>query len=106
DRGGRIHRLADGFAPHICRRPWFWNEVGHGVDARHTFVFFARSYPSQISPQPADVPYAVWLHREFCSSAFTRRGGAWQGIAAEQNARRAVAEVCQPAPAVRLHVRA
>ena len=44
--------------------------------------------------------------RELRPAAVARRGRARQGLAARQDARRRLAEVRQPAPALRLHVRA
>ena len=44
------------------------------------------------------------VHRELRAAAVARRGRARQGLAARQDARRRLAEVRQPAPAVRLHV--
>ena len=49
---------------------------------------------------------ALRLHRELRAAALARRGGARQGLAARQDAGRRLAEVRQPAAALRLPVRA
>ena len=60
--------------------------------------------PPQVSPQQADLPRAVRLHRELRAAALARRSGARQRLADRQDGGRRMAEVRQPASAVRLHV--
>ena len=59
-----------------------------------------RHYP----PRPADLRPALRLHRELRPALLPRRGGARQKVHAGQDARRRLAEVRQPAPALHLHV--
>src|SRR5208283_1574554 len=76
--------MADGVAAALCGCAGLWFEVGHGMDARHAGVLSARSHPSQISPQQADLSDALWVHRKFCAASFARRSRIWQGIADRQ----------------------
>ncbi len=50
-----------------------------------------------LPPQRPHLPHALRLHRELRAAALARRGGARQGIAARQDARRRLAAVRQPA---------
>ena len=59
-----------------------------------------RQYP----PGRADVLADLRLHRKLLPAALARRSGARQGLAARPDAGRPVAEVRQPAAALRLHV--
>ena len=52
-----------------------------------------------LPPPQADLPQHVRLHRELRAAAVARRGGARQGVAAGQDARRRLAEVREPAAA-------
>ena len=103
DRRG-IHRLADGVAADLPRRPRLRPQVGHGLDARHAAVLPAGPDASQVPSQPAHLPHLVRVHRELRAAAVARRGGARQGLAHRQDAGRRLAAVRQPAAAVRLHV--
>ena len=104
DRRG-IDGVAAGVAADLRRRPRLRHEVGHGLDARHALLLRARAGAPQVpSPQP-DLPHALRVRRELHAAALARRGRARQGLAARQDAGRRLAEVRQPAPAVRLHVR-
>ncbi len=51
-----------------------------------------------------DLLAGLRLQRELHAAAVARRGGVRQGLADQQDARRRVAAVCQPAPAARPHV--
>ena len=70
-RGG-IHVVAHGLKAGLRWRPRLRHEVGHGMDARHAQVFPERSHPSQVSPQPADLPHAVFVSRKFRAAALAR----------------------------------
>src|SRR6266849_3123546 len=102
----RVHILSDGFAAYSSRRSWVRAQVGYGLDARHAELFPERSNPSEVSTQPADLSHALFVPRKFRAAAEPRRGRARKRFADRQNARRRVAEICQPALAFRLHVRA
>ena len=58
----------------------------------------------QVPPEPAHVRPVVRLHGELRAAALARRSRARQRLAHRQDARRRVAAVREPAPAVRLHV--
>ncbi len=58
-----------------------------------------------LPPRRAHLPQRVRLQRELHAAALARRGGARQGLAARQDARRRLAALRQPAPALRLPVR-
>ena len=60
--------------------------------------------PPQVPSRRADVLADLRLHRELLPAAVARRSGARQRLAARPDAGRPVAEVRQPAAAVRLHV--
>ncbi len=95
--------------PMVSRPPYIGgprlrHEVGHGLDARQPAVLPERPDPPQISPQQADLPWTVYLHRELRAASEPRRGRARKRLAAGQDVRRRLAEVRQPAPVVRLHV--
>ena len=79
-------------------------QVGHGLDARHADLPRARPDPPAVPPQRADLLDDVRLHRELRHAAVARRGRARQGLAAEQDPRRPLAAVGDPAGDVRLHV--
>ena len=91
--------------PDVRRRARLRLQVGHGLDARHAAVPGARPDPPQVPPQRAHVPDALRVQRELRAAALARRGRPRQGLAARQDAGRRVAEVRQPAAAVRVHVR-
>ena len=86
DRRG-IDRLADGVAADLPRRPRLRPQVGHGLDARHARLPGARPGPPPVSPQPADLPHALRLHRELRPAAVARRGRPRQGLAAATRCR-------------------
>ena len=67
--------------------------------------FSQRSHLPQVPPQQHHLQPAVRLHREFHAADLARRGGARQGLAAEQDAGRRVAAVRQRARVPGLHVR-
>ena len=69
DHRGRIDRVADGFAADLRGRAGLRHEVGHGLDARHAGLFLPGPDPSPLPSQPADLPHAVRLHREFRAAA-------------------------------------
>ena len=62
--------------------------------------------PPQVSPQQADLPRTLRLHRKLHPAALARRSGARQGIADRQDGGRLLAEVRQSAAALRIHVHA
>ncbi len=103
DRRG-IDRLDRRLAADLPRRPGLQPEVEHGLDERHAPLHAARADPPQVPPRRADVQPDLRLPRELRAAAVARRSGARQGLAAGPDARRPVAEVRQPAAAVRLHV--
>ena len=61
-----------------------------------------RPDPPPVPPQRAHVPAGLRVHGELRAAAVARRGGAREGLAARQDARRRLAAVRQPPPAVRL----
>ena len=101
-----VHRLA-AWSP----RPTYVGGLGFGLKWDMGWMHDTLEYmspgprPPQVPPQPADLPHALRLQRELRPAALPRRGGARQGLAARQDAGRRLAEVRQPAAAVRLHVR-
>ncbi len=86
-----VHRLADGVAADLPRRPGFRHEVEHGLDARHAAIHARRSDPPPLAPRRADVLAGLCLQRELHAAAVARRSGARQGLAARQDARRRMA---------------
>ncbi len=90
DRRG-VDGVADGLAADVRRRARLRLQVGHGLDARHAAVPAARPGPPRPPPGRADVPRALRVHRELRAAALARRGGARQGLAARQDARRRLA---------------
>ena len=88
------------------RRAGLRREVGHGMDARHPRV----PRPGSGAPWPPSrrdhVPLGVCVVRALRAAAVARRGGARQGLAAHQDARRPLAAARQPADAARHAVRA
>src|SRR5437867_2460682 len=99
-----IDRLADGVAADDHGGPRLRHEVEHGLDARHARVHAGRAGAPQVPPGPADLLAGLRLQRELRAAAVARRGRLRQGLADRQDAGRRVAEVRQPARAVRLHV--
>ena len=90
--------------PTYARRARLRLQVEHGLDARHARVLRARPGLPQAPPRRADVQPDLRVHRELRAAALARRGRARQGLAARQDAGRPLAEVRQPARALRLHV--
>ena len=91
-----VHKLAPGIATIAeestswpgspCHQPWrtgLFDEVEHGVDARHPRLLRPRPHLPSLSPPRDDVLHAVCLQREFRSPDQPRRSGAWQGHAME-----------------------
>ena len=68
-------------------------QVEHGLDARHARLPQARADLPAVPPPPDDVLADVRLLGELRAAALARRGGARQGLAAGQDARRRVAAV-------------
>ena len=93
-----IDRVADGVAarPTSAASASASSGTWAGCTTRSRY-FAARSDPPPAPPQPADVRADLRVHRELRAAALARRGGARQGLAARQDARRRVAAVRQPA---------
>ena len=94
--------MARRLAADVRRRPRLRLQVEHGLDARH-----ARR-TSQHDPvhrryhhDTAHLRPALRVHRELHPAALPRRGRARQGLAAREDARRPLAEVREPARALR-----
>ena len=98
-----VDRLADGVAADVRRRARLRLQVGHGLDARHAASTCARD-PIHRKYHHNELTFrdALRLHRELRAAAVARRGRARQGLAARQDAGRRLAEVRQPAAALRL----
>ena len=96
-----VDRVAGRLAPDLPRRPRLRLQVEHGLDARHAALLPARPGPPPLAPPRADVPLVYAFTRELHPAAVARRGRARQGLAAREDARRRLAEVRQPARAVR-----
>ena len=62
-------------------RPWLFDEVEHGVDARHPGLRKPRPDLPQLPPPRDDVFHAVRVQRELRPADQPRRGGARQGHA-------------------------
>ena len=62
-------------------RPWLFDEVEHGLDARHARLHQPRPDPPQLPPPRDDVLDAVRVQRELRAADQPRRGGARQGHA-------------------------
>ena len=86
--------------PDLRRRARLRLQVGHGLDARHAAVLRSSDpVHRKLPPRQLTFRDALRLHRELRAAAVARRGGARQGLAAGQDARRRLAEVRQPAAA-------
>ena len=96
--------VAQRVAADVHRRPGLRHEVGHGLDARHAVVLPGGPDRPPLPPPQADVPEHVLLERELRAAAVTRRGGARQGLADRQDARRRVAALREHAADVRVYV--
>ena len=82
----------------------FTPQVEHGLDARHARLLRARSGAPPLAPPRPHLRAALRVQRALRAAAQPRRGRARQGLAAQQDARRRVAALRQPARAVRLDV--
>ena len=102
--GGGVDRLARRLAADLPRRARLRLQVEHGLDARHAHVLPEGPRLPPLPPPHADVLAHVRVQRELRAAALARRGRARQAVAARQDARRPVAEVREPARALRLHV--
>ncbi len=103
DRGG-VDGVHGRVEADVLGRARFLAQVEHGLDERHAPVHASRADPPPVSPRRADFLADLRVHREFRAADVARRGGARQGLAVGPDAGRPVAEVCQPAAALRLHV--
>src|SRR6266852_1621735 len=103
DRGG-IHRLPQGDRARGGRRAGLPPQVEPGMDARHAGLLRDRSGVSEVAPRRAHVRPHVHLHGELPPAPLARRGSAREGFLALAHGRRRLAEVRQPARAVRLDV--
>ena len=99
-----VHGLAGSVATDLPRRARLRVQVEHGLDARHAGLLPARPGAPPLPPPPADLRARVRVLRELRAAALARRGRPRQGLAAREDARRPLAEVRQPARALRLHV--
>jgi hypothetical protein len=88
----------------VRRRARLRLQVEHGLDARHAGVLPEGPGLPKPSPPHTHVLAAVRVHRELHPPALARRGRAREALAARQDAGRPLAEVREPAPALRLHV--
>ena len=68
----RIHVLAGGLAPRLCRRPRLRFEMEYGLDERHAALSRLRSDSPQVSPQRTDLFDDLRVHRKFRSAALSR----------------------------------
>ena len=103
--GRGVDRVPGRVAAHLPGWPRLPLQVEHGLDARHAEVHGARPDPPPVPPWRADLRPDLRLQRKLRAADLARRGGARQGFAAGQDARRPLAEVRQPARLLRLHVR-
>ena len=107
-RHGHVRRGVDGVAAGDRagrrRRPRVHLQVGHGLDARHVAVPRPRPGAPPVPPRRDHVPQRLRVQRALRPAAVARRGGARQGVAPRQDARRRVAAIRQRAPAVRADV--
>ncbi len=90
--------------PERLRRPRLRAEVEHGLDARLAAVHAPRPGPPSAPPRRHDLLDGVRLQRELSAADLARRGGARQGLAGVEDARRLVAAACQPAGLPGVHV--
>ncbi len=99
-----VHFVAGGQPSLVCRRSWLRLQVGHGMDARHARLLQQGTDLPAISSSRSDLRICLRVVRKFHAAAFSRRGGVRQALADRQDGGRSMAEVCQLARAVRLHV--
>src|SRR5699024_8749566 len=79
-------------------------EVEHGLDERHTALPGGGTDQPALPPRGADVLPGVRVLRAVRAAAEPRRGGARQGFAVAEDARRPVGEARRGAAAARLPV--
>ena len=72
DHRGRIHRLAAGDATTLRRRAGLFDEVEHGLDARHAGVFQRDPVHRKVSPARSHVRDALSVSRKFHPAALAR----------------------------------
>ena len=103
-RRGGVDGVAGRLAPDVPRRARLRLQVEHGVDARHARLL--REGPGHRSYHHHTLTFAPMyaFTRELHPAALARRGRARQALAARQDARRPLAEVREPARALRVHV--
>ena len=99
-----VDRVAGRLEADLRRRARLRLQVEHGLDARHADVLPEGSGLPQLPPSHADVLAHVRLQRELHPAALARRGRAREALAARQDAGRPLAEVREPALALRVHV--
>ena len=99
-----VDRVARRLGADVRRRARLRLQVEHGLDARHARVLPEGSRLPALPPPHADVLAHVRVQRELRPAALARRGRARQAVAARQDAGRPLAEVREPARAVRVHV--
>ncbi len=102
--GGGVDRVARRLTADVPRRARLRLQVEHGLDARHARLLPEGSRLPPLPPPHADVLAHVRVQRELRPAALARRGRARQAVAARQDAGRPLAEVREPALALRLHV--
>ncbi len=103
DRRG-VDRVAEGHRAGGPRRARLRVQVEHGVDARHPLVLPEGPDLPRAPPQPAHLRAALRVQRALRAAALARRGGAREGLALREDARRPLAEAREPARAVRVDV--
>ena len=103
DRRG-VHGLAGGDQAGAPGRARVRPQVEPRLDARHAVLPVPGPGVPALPPERDHVLDDVRLQRELRAAALARRGGARQGIAAAQDARRPVAAVRRPAGAAGLPV--
>jgi hypothetical protein len=89
--------LAAGDAPDLHGRARFRHQVEHGLDERYPALHRPGADLPPVPPQPAHLQHALRIHRELHAALLARRSGAWQGLDAQQDARRRMAAFRQPA---------
>ena len=102
--GGGVDGVARRVAADVSRRARLRLQVEHGLDARHAHVLPEGPGLPPLPPPHADVLAHVRVQRELHPAALARRGRARQALAARQDAGRPLAEVREPALALRVHV--
>src|SRR5207249_3154341 len=103
--GGGVDGMAERLAAGAPRGPRLQPEVEHGLDERHAGLLLEGPGASEVPSQQPHVRPDVRLHRELRARALARRGGAPEALAPGQDARRRLAEVREPARALRADVR-